>query len=863
MMNRRSVGSVRALAPAKLLFLIGLLIPGSVALSQPFPSFMLDSTLDYIPAFDEVGGIRGAFGPDIGLVVWTSHGVRGVRLDRSSGALLDTLQIVICEDYVSAGQCKPGIAWSGHNFLVAWAGAEAAAAIVEPDGRVTSRIVFQDSEVLGRGAAVAFDGTNFLVTWVAASETVGMTACFCRVSPQGVVLDSPPRMVAPLSSGRQASTALCFYDDRYLVVWSDWDTLGISGNFIRPDGSIADSTGFNIRSGVYPGDPAVTHDRNNFLVSWDEWENRYYVKLARVSDSGAVIDTGGVVIDSSAFAETEVTSNGDTTLFLFRRDTLGSRDSLTLVAVRLDSALNRLDAEPVKLSAPGYDGYGYAAGGYSAALCGDDYLVTWTQPLAIYPVDDRPQALCRRVSRSGVPLDSAPVILSYGVPVQTNPDISSDGEDFMAAWNEKRRDSASPALSVYCSRFSTEGPLGSAVPLGNSDFEVPPAVAYGGGCHLVVWFSAHAIWAKRITPAGVVLDSAPLRMPELEAVGAFADVAFGDSAFLVAWTSYGYSLSMNRGTASTPAIHGCRITPNGAILDSTPLQLAVSPILRPLCPRIAFDGTNFLVARRDGDDVYRCTRVATNGSLLDTADITLGTATQDYYPTPEVAFGSGVYFVVDNTVGSCWRVSPDGYLIDSVPHSQLQYPHVVFDGTDFMLVSQFEDTTGKRTGALGAIRITPEGRVLDSAPFILVAPESAFARASGAAVSVNAANRVGVVFESDEPSPYLTDRIRAATFPAIVGIGSQRDPTPPAVFRVQPNPASKLASLSFNLTQAGPVQVTAFDATGRKCASLFSGRMKAGAQTLPLDTRRLANGVYFLRLEAGTARHSTRLVVSR
>ncbi|MBM3331000.1 T9SS type A sorting domain-containing protein [candidate division WOR-3 bacterium] len=31
----------------------------------------------------------------------------------------------------------------------------------------------------------------------------------------------------------------------------------------------------------------------------------------------------------------------------------------------------------------------------------------------------------------------------------------------------------------------------------------------------------------------------------------------------------------------------------------------------------------------------------------------------------------------------------------------------------------------------------------------------------------------------------------------------------------------------------------------------------------PLDTLRLANGVYFLRLEAGAARHSTRLVVAR
>jgi hypothetical protein len=85
----------------------------------------------------------------------------------------------------------------------------------------------------------------------------------------------------------------------------------------------------------------------------------------------------------------------------------------------------------------------------------------------------------------------------------------------------------------------------------------------------------------------------------------------------------------------------------------------------------------------------------------------------------------------------------------------------------------------------------------------------------------------------------------------------------PVALRVQPNPASGPTSLSFNLTQAEPVQVKAFDAAGRRCASLFSGRLKAGVQMLSLDARRLANGVYFLRLEAGTTTHSTRLVVSR
>jgi hypothetical protein len=862
MKNRSSVRSVRALAPAESLFLIGLLIPGSVALSQPFPSFMLDSTVTYMPGFDDVNGTRAAFGPDLGLVVWNSRGVRGVRIGRSSGVPLDSLQIEISGPDIGSGSRNPGVAWSGHNFLVAWAGYHAAAcALVEPDGRVTSRAVFQESVVDGRGAAVAFDGSNFLVTWIAAGESLGLTAYFCRVSPQGAVLDSPPRLVAPLAAGRQISIALCFYGGRYLATWNDWDTIGVSGNFILPDGSIADSAGFPIRQGVATDCPAVTHDRHNFIVSWNE--TGYRTKTARVTNEGAVLDTGGILIDSLSADQTAVVSNGDTTLVLFRRDSVwADPDSTILMAVRMDAEMNRLDAVPIRLSAAGYDGWGDCPYNPAAALCGQDYFIVWGQLLVLGEyAEDNAQALCRRMDRNGQLLDSAPKVLSYGTSVQTSPDLASDGTDFLAAWNEMRRDSTSPIYSIYCSRFSADEPLGSPIRLGNSAYEFPPSVAFGGGCYLVAWYDSGEIMAKRITPTGLVLDSLPLQMPEPDGISTFPDVAFGDSAFLVAWASYGRS--PDRCLEPTPAIHGCRVTPEGTVLDATPLPLAIRPVPRPLFPRIAFDGVNFLVARRDGDDVHRCTRVGTNGALLDTADITLGAAGPNYdYASPEVAHGSGVFFVVDNSNARAWRVSPAGYLLDSVSHSYTGATHVAFDGTDFMLICQSVDNSGELAHHLGAIRVTPTGRVLDSVPFTLVTSDGG-ATSWAAAMSTSASNRVGLVFACHEPAPYLASRLRAATFPAIVGIGSQREVGQPVAFSVQPNPASRLASLSFDLTQAGMVRVAAFDAAGRRCANLFSGLMKAGRQTLPLDTRRLANGVYFLRLEAEAATHSTRLVVAR
>jgi hypothetical protein len=708
--------------------------------------------------------------------------------------------------------------------------------------------VLQNSVDLNpREAAAAFDGTNFLASWTTAPESLGTTAFFSRVSPQGVVLDSPPHLVAPLQAGRQSGIALCFHEDRYLAVWNDWDTIGTSGNFIMPDGSISDSAGFPIRHGVGTDRPAVTHDRNNFLVSWQE--NWWKVKIARVADDGVVIDTGGVLIDSFSWDATALVSNGDTTLVVFRRDSVWNFDSLTLVAVRMDAAMNRLDAVPIKLSAPGYAGWGDAAEEPAAALCGDDYFIAWGQPLA---TEDFAQALCRRVNRSGELLDSTPVLLSYGAAEQGYPDVASDGENFLAVWIDIRRNPIAIEFSVHGFRFTADGaPLDSdPIWLGSTDYKHQPATAFGGGCYFVAWYDSDGVSAKRITPAGVVLDSVPLRMPEPGEVRGVPNVAYGDSFFLVVWPTWS-------------AVHGCRVTPAGTLLDTTPLLLVVNQTQRASYPQVAFDGTNFLVARRDGDDVHRCVRVSPNGEVLDTADITVGAAGSDYNPVPELAYGNGVYFVVDNSNSKCWRVSPSGSLLDSVPHSYSDFAHVVFEGTDFMLLCQPRDTNGLRTNSLGAMRITPNGRLLDSTPFTLVTADSALVRGLHAAMSVNAANRVGAVFECYEPTPYLTPRIRAATFPAVVGISTQRGDARPVAFRVQPNPASGMATLSFNLTQAGPVQVTAFDAAGRRCASLFSGRMKACRQTLSLDTRQLANGVYFLRLEAGPVTRSTRLVVAR
>jgi hypothetical protein len=862
MKNPSSVRSVQATKPAALLFLACLLIPGSLALSQPFPSFMLDTTVTHVPGSENVNSPRVAFGPDVGLVVWQSEWwVRGALVGLN-GAPLDSLQIDV--DGLMYGQdidMQPGVAWGDGEFLVVWSDDEAMKyALVDPNGKILARAMLLDKEWSGSGGmAVGFDGANFLVTWVGGNETLGHGALFCRVSPDGAVLDYPPHLVAPKAPHDQGGITICFHGDRYLVVWGDGDVsggIGVSGNFIFPDGSIADSAGFCIRSADGAGGPAVTHDRSNFLVAWTEWLDPALIRLARVTDNGVVLDSSGVLVDSFSTGPA-IVSSGDTTLVAFEQDTSAHGDGSTIVAVRIDAALSRLDTSPVRISATSQPGENEGPDEPSVTLCGDDYFVNWEQQVDFWSYrQDYRQVQGRRVSRNGELLDSTPAILSLGPARQGYPNVASDGENFLGAWPDYRHDSLGRLYYlVQCSRFTGEGERldTSPIPLGSALYGLAPGVAFGGGCYIVTWQDSTGMWAKRVTPAGVVLDSVPLHMPDMARAYSCTDAAFGDSFFLVAWAN------------GDNGIHGCRVTPTGTALDSTPLLLGGSWYAG--FPQVAFDGDNFLVAWRDGGDdgLQRCVRVSQAGVVLDTADITLGPGGGVYYPwnTLDVAFGSGVYFTINNQSGRCCRVSPDGYLIDSVIHPDVPCANVIFDGTDFMLLCQSTDSSGDWLPSLSAMRITPSGQVLDSTPFTLVAPDSAVASAHDAAMSMNAAGRVATVFGCQERSPYLTRRIRAATFPAIVGIGSQRDAGQRVAFRVLPNPASRTASLSFMLGQAGPVQVTAFDATGRRCATLFSGRMAAGRQTLALDTRRLSNGVYFLRLDAGTTIHSTRLVVAR
>jgi len=85
----------------------------------------------------------------------------------------------------------------------------------------------------------------------------------------------------------------------------------------------------------------------------------------------------------------------------------------------------------------------------------------------------------------------------------------------------------------------------------------------------------------------------------------------------------------------------------------------------------------------------------------------------------------------------------------------------------------------------------------------------------------------------------------------------------PSSFVISPNPiASGFATVRFSLPKAGPATVTVYDVTGRSVFHTWSPGHKVTG-SLSLDLRRLAGGVYLVRLDAGIYSNTQKLVVQK
>ncbi|MBN2620475.1 hypothetical protein JXB22_05220 [candidate division WOR-3 bacterium] len=185
-------------------------------------------------------------------------------------SVLDSL-IIICND--AGGQTDPSVVFNGENYIVVWADAFAGvrdialkALRVDPQGNVIGNGVR-----FGSGNSVtdiAFDGDRCLVIWAKAHQGV-----FGRfLNDQALPEDSVFRIDTII--GSEVLSHLAYDGTNYLVVWSDFDSLGnerdVFGRLVSPDGwVVSDRIAITCTTG-HQVNPDVSFNGENYLVAWVE-----------------------------------------------------------------------------------------------------------------------------------------------------------------------------------------------------------------------------------------------------------------------------------------------------------------------------------------------------------------------------------------------------------------------------------------------------------------------------------------------------------------------------------------------------------------------------------------------------------------
>ncbi|NIM20118.1 MAG: T9SS type A sorting domain-containing protein [Candidatus Latescibacteria bacterium] len=78
-----------------------------------------------------------------------------------------------------------------------------------------------------------------------------------------------------------------------------------------------------------------------------------------------------------------------------------------------------------------------------------------------------------------------------------------------------------------------------------------------------------------------------------------------------------------------------------------------------------------------------------------------------------------------------------------------------------------------------------------------------------------------------------------------------------------PNPFKPETMIKFDLPEAMNVELSVYDASGRKVATIVSERKETGAHTVPFRADGLASGVYFYKLKAGSKTFSRKMIMLR
>jgi CubicO group peptidase (beta-lactamase class C family) len=79
--------------------------------------------------------------------------------------------------------------------------------------------------------------------------------------------------------------------------------------------------------------------------------------------------------------------------------------------------------------------------------------------------------------------------------------------------------------------------------------------------------------------------------------------------------------------------------------------------------------------------------------------------------------------------------------------------------------------------------------------------------------------------------------------------------------RITPNPVSSSALISFSLSQPGKVSLRVYDLNGKLVSTMAEGSMNEGVHQLRWETKNIASGIYFLKMQTAGIIQTKKLIV--
>ncbi|WP_163866324.1 MYXO-CTERM sorting domain-containing protein [Myxococcus eversor] len=630
------------------------------------------------------------------LVAWTTGSMIRASRVSTSGVVLDPNGITVLHGAGKRG--APTVASDGQGFLVVWRDDEmygpSTAGIHSKRVSGAGAVLDSTALTLTTGAlskarpALVFIQGRYLVVWEtsyssATSDLMGRT-----LSPQNTVTAS---FTVTSAAGNQRRPALASYGTGVLVVWEDLrGARQVYGVRLAPDGTRLDVADLPLggTSLAYPLWLAAAFDGVNVQVAWTEERSSIestQVKGFRVSPAGTRLDiASGVVLGSATqfVGPPAMASDGEQVLLTWADRVYGMAD---VCGTRVGRDGVARDVPPRILSLS-FNGEAQP----SVAFNGEVYLVVWRDVRGgeynIYGA---------RVERSGRVLDPTGLPIARNAGAKIDPAVAASATEFFVVWADYR--DRNSGWDIFGTRVRKDGavvdPTGILLSAPSTNDEMDPQVASDGRGFLVAWTRYNSI---SNSARGVFVRDGVVGAPiTFSSAGGVHDVAFLGQQYLVTWmggwsamgtrvsntgevldvggrllvTSPGRIASLTlagRGQGGgllvwhdsvSQSLNAARLTEEGEALEpegfrvssGVPLMLRGDKDLR-----VAFDGTNYLVAWRTPTEFHGSVygnRVSQAGAVLDGERFLIADDPRIQYGLSLASDGEGQTLVTYNRAG--------------------------------------------------------------------------------------------------------------------------------------------------------------------------------------------------------------------